>query len=277
MATVGMKDSIDILRTDAPVVELYTHMNKLYLWLEQNSQCFRGQDYSTITVIVTAFEEDADGNLDPDKKIESWSRVYQQYQIVERMEPDGFPPYNIWVQLKNYWYQLHLHFNFQYASPNGAQDFESKANVVTFDNRFTTLTNQESSQFFTGTLLDNLKRRNEMNVWFGTRPSTYQLWDLYASENGTMIKQITNIEGKPPHQVIQVLPAEENYMNLTKYIITHNYVPAIFRENFGDVSPDDQVFTFRLYLNQESYLINFYGNFQFLIDRQPEGRRIDVS
>ncbi len=270
-----VSNSTSILITDAPVLKYYTHMNKLYMFLEMNSECFRGQDYSTITIVVSAYGEDSNGNINKEDPISSWNRVFQQYQINERFTPDGFDPYNIWTQLENYWYEIQLNFNFQYNAEDGSNNYQSKNSNFIFDNRLTTLTNTESSTFFAGYLRDNLQKKNELNIWFGLTPTINILWDLIANANGTMIKQITNVVGEVPNQSVQVLPAEKFYMDLVKYIINHKSTPGIFIENFGIIAPDPDtaVFTFNLYLNNESYLIHFRGNFQFLIDKEvTDGR-----
>ena len=67
--------AIDILKTDAPEATFYTHMNWLYLLLDMNSECFRGQDYSTIEVSLTAYNEDIVGGINIDDAVESWSRT----------------------------------------------------------------------------------------------------------------------------------------------------------------------------------------------------------
>ncbi len=275
MATL-ISTSTSVLKTDAPVLEFYTHMNRLYMFLEQNSECFRGQDYSTITIVVTAYGEDNEGNLNPDDRISSWNRVFQQYQINERFQTDGFPPYNIWTQLENYWYEIQLNFNFQYNSgESGGNSYPSKLSTFTFDNRLTTLTSLESSRFFTGLLRDNLGAQKEFTAWFGITPTTYTQWDMVSNASGTLIKQITDVVGTIPNQEARVLPAEENYLNIIKYIINHERTGNIFVENFGEIAPDPisakAIFTFNLYLNNESYLIHFRGDFQFLINRSLIG------
>ncbi len=278
METVNtIPDSNSILKTDAPVVELYTHMNRLYMFLEQNSQCYRGQDYVSISVVVTAYGEDQDGNLNKDDYLSSWSNVYPQYQINQRQHMEGFPPYNIWAQLSNHWYSLELRFNYQSVSESGANDYESKVSRFEFDNRRTTLSNG-TSVFFTGMLRDNLTREtsrtsehwDEFNVTIGdqTQAPNYKLWDLVATKNATMIKQVRGLD-----PTIQLLPCEDNYLGLIRYILNHEQTGAIFLDNFQDTMQDPDTtgeFTFRLYLNKQSYWIHFKGNFQFLIDKATE-------
>ncbi len=266
-------NSTNILMTDAPLVKLYTHMNRLYLYLAQNDQCYRGQDFVDISVVVVAYGEDKDGNLDRDNLVTSWNRTYPRYQINKNVEVDGFPPYNVWVQLSNHWHAVELHFNFQdKGSEDGSNNYESKTSRFEFDNRLTTLTNTKSSSFFISKLRDNLETTNNFSVWFGETPPAFVKWDLLSKENGSSMRQITEVFGNPPasNQTIQLLPCDIDYLNIVKYIMNHELVPAIIVENVGLISPDDARFTFRLYLNQHHYFINFCGNLQFLIDKTKD-------
>ncbi len=269
MATVN---HIDILKTDAPVAEFYTHMNVLFLLLEQNSECFRGQNYTTLTVVVTSYAEDADGELNPNVALGSWSNTFAQHDINNRISPDGFPPYNIWVDLENYWYRIQLNFNFEYnADGAGTNAFSSKFQTYDFDNRKTTLTNQESSTFFTGLLRDNLQKDNEFSVWFGDPQADYKLWDLVGNINGSMIKQVTNVSGVFPNQIIQLLPTEENYQGMVEYILNHERFHVIFERYYQGSIPEHSVFSFLLYLNGKYYLIHFRGDL-----REIGGSNIEV-
>ncbi len=266
-----INNSTTILLTNAPTARIYTHMNRMYLYLEQNSECYRGQDYDTLAIVVTAYGEDQDGNLDPENALSSWSRVYQQFQINTRIEPDGFPPYNIWVGMHNHWYGVQLQFNFNSQNPDGGNISESKAHTIEIDNRQTTLTSQESSQFFTGTLRDNLQKTREFSVWFDTKPPVYTLWDLLSNDTGTIIKQITSITGSVPNQQFQLLPAEKNYLGIVQYIMEHRFTSSIIDDYFPLGMPEEAQFTFQLYLNQESYLIHFRGKLQFLLPEVTDG------
>ncbi len=266
--------AIDILKTDAPVMQYYTHMNKAYLFLEQNGLCYRGQDFDTITIVATAYGEDEDGNLNYNDALSSWNETYQQYQIVVRQEPEGFDPYNIWVQLSNHWYEIQLHFNFQYnTGEDGSNKYESKTSSFAFDNRLTTLTNQQTSRFFTGQLKDDLQREKEINVWFGVTPSEYIVWDLLANNLGTAIRQVTNVVDNEP----QILAMEESYLGMIRYILNQKELTEVFLNNFGDVAPDPTdpkaIFTFLVYLNGFGYRITFNGDFQFIIDNATEGEQ----
>ncbi len=269
-------NSVDILKTDAPIAKIYTHMNRAYLFLEQNSEHFRGQDYNDMVIVATAYGEDADGNLNPDDTLSSWNRTYPQYQINKRVEEDGFPPYNIWIGLENYWYEIQLSFSFQ----NGMRDtsgntYESKISVYRIDNRKTTLTSQFSSQFFTGTLRDNLQKKNYFNIYFGDTTQVKELNDLVSNPNGTIIKQITDVYGPPSDPQYQLLETETNYLNLVKYIINHKDTPEILYAYFKGQFPDYDIaeFIFKLYLNSQNYFIHFKGNFQFIMDRYSVGTR----
>ena len=267
-------NSMNILQTDAPVVKLYTHMNKLYMFLEQNGQCYRGQDFDSISIIVRGYESLPSG-IDLDKPIHTWSADFKQYQILTRQEMDGFPPYNIWTQLINCRYIIELHFNFLYSTNGaGSNSFASKINRIEFDNRFTTLTNTITSSFMTGKLRDDLEVQtgsNSFTVWFNSNPdlgrinSEAKTNDLVSNNTGTIIKQIQT-DG-----TIDV--AETNYLALIRYILNNSETGNIFLFNFGPGSPgspgspDDETFTFRLYLNKQSYYVTFRGNFKFLIKR----------
>ncbi len=265
-----------ILMTDAPVLELYTHMNIVYLWLKPNSECDRGQDYSTITIVLTPYGEDADGNLDRTKALPSWSKTYKRFQINQVQELDGFPPYNIWAALNNHWYEIQLHFNFQLNSNAiGANDYQSKISTFSFDNRNTTLTNTEASNYFLGLLKDNLGYKDNFNIWFGTKDDwdhwDLQEYDLLARPDGGSMRQINNITGVTPNQTFQLLASNLDYESIVRYIMNNDRTAGIFLKYFGDTAPaatsPEAIFTFCLYLNQRNYYINFRGNLQFMIDR----------
>ncbi len=247
----------NILKTDAPDLNYYTSMNRLYLLLDINNRCNRGQDYSSITVVVTTYAEDQQGNLDPTDVIDSWSRTYQRFQFNHREEPDNLPPYNIFVDLNNHWYEIQLTFNFPGANSN-----ESRTSTFRFDNRITTLYRQEVSGFFLGLLKDNLKKVPEFTVWFKDfailNLDTIE-YDLVSNNTGTLIKQV-----RVDQADIRVLATDKNYMNITKYILNHSRLSDILNIYYDGIIPTDTTFTFKIQVNNIDYFIHFKGNLKFI-------------
>ncbi len=255
-----------LLKTDAPSLEYYMQMNKLYLLLDVNNECYRGQDFSSVTIVVTMYDEDVNGSLDPDAVISTWNRTYARHQIGDRKEPTGFLPYNIVVMIDNHYGDIQLQFTYKSSEDSGGNNYESKISTYPFDNRQTRITGEAMSAFFTGELKDNLQKKNEFNVWFDTLDITdpnsptdqdYILYDLVSNVNGTIIKQITEIN--ETGQKVQILSTEENYNNLVTYLLKHKYFKAILNEYFGSV-PAFGKFTFALFLNRKNYLIHFIGD-----------------
>ncbi len=253
----------NILKSDAPVLEYYVQMNHVYLIIDMNDACYRGQDFSSITVVVTAYNEDAEGNLNPDDVISTFNRTYNRYQIVHAEDPEQFLPYNLFVTLDNHWYDIQLNFNFEPNSDQGGNTFQSKTNTWSLDNRYTKLTGEFMSAFFTGHLKDDLQKNGEFTVWFDTLtpgvPSVidYTVNDLVSNANGTIVKQITEINETTGE--LTVLSAEENYKNIVFYLLRHKYIKTIITKYFGTV-PKYGEFTFQLDLNNNSYLIHFKGD-----------------
>ncbi len=255
----------DILKSDAPSLEYYVQMNKLYLVLGLNDDCYRGQDYTSITVVVTAYEEDANGELNQDGVISTWNKTFIRAQLNYVEDPEQFLPYNIYVSLGNYWYDVQLHFNFLPVDVGG-NTYESKTSTYIFDNRKTNLTGEFMSAFFTGELKDNLERTGEFTVWFDTLDEpiqpNYALYDLVGNANGTIVKQIVEINETSGE--LMVLTAEENYKNLVFYLLRHKYLRLILETYFGTI-PKYGEFTFKLNLNRNSYLINFKGDLRNIL------------
>ncbi len=182
--------TIDLLKTDAPSLEFYTHMNRAFLLLDKNSVCFRGQDYTNIVISCTSYGEDTDGNLDKTKAINTWNESYSRAQLNTRITPDGFLPYNIWVRLENYWYEIQLRFQFDFPREDGGVPYDSKIGVFPFDNRNPTLTGQKSSEFFVSSVRENLQKTNSFTAWFDFTPDTYVLNDILVEKKVTDIMQI---------------------------------------------------------------------------------------
>ncbi len=273
MATIS--NSIDILKTDSPQYEFFAHMNRLYLLIDMNNDCFRGQDFSYMSIAVTSYREDSDGNLDYENPITVWARDFQRYQIVDRFQDEGFPPYNIWTNLTNHWYGVSLSFSFQYNVGSGALPFESKRTEFTFDNRKTILTGQQTSTFFTGHLRDHLQKNKEFNIWFGIDPIIKKEHDIIADKKGTRFRQITwvNPLDNDNFQAQDVLPY---FLHLIKSILVNKRTPDIFLEYFGETAPDPNsqkaIFTFRLKINNSNSWVHFRGDLQFMIDKALQNK-----
>jgi hypothetical protein len=265
MATI---DSVDILKTDKPTYDYFYHLNKLYLLIDMNNDCFRGQDFSYMTVAVTSYEETDTGELDWTKPIHAWVKDFQRYQIVEQFQDDGFPPYNIWTKLTNNWYSVSLTFSFEYNSSEGTIPFESKRATFTFDNRLTTLTGQYYSSFFTGHLRDHLRKNKSFSIWFGITPPEKKINDLIADKKGTRFMQISWIDDNDPDN-FQALITEKYFLQFIISLLKNKEVPLIFKEYFNGVAPnpDDAKFTFKLKINNEIYDIYFRGYLQYMIDK----------
>lgn len=250
--------TLNIMKTDGPVAVIDTHMNRMYLLLEQNNTCNRGQDYSTLTITVSACGEDASGDINPDDILNVREFNYRRDQINIRETPEDFPPYNIWIDLKNHWYQVQLYFRFQYPYEHGGATFASKLTYYNVDNRNTTLTNQGTSAYFVGRLKDNMQKKKEFNVYFGLDPiPNADVGDLVIVNGGTIIRQV-NAEGN-------LYPAEKTYLDMIQFILYQDNLSQILINNFGEILPEYVLFTFSILLNGEEYKIHLKGNLQFLV------------
>ncbi len=266
MATV---DDTDILKTDAPVLEFYTHMNRAFLLLDKNSECFRGQDYSTLTISCTSYNENQDGDIDLNSVIKPWVRTYKRYQINDRFEPEGFPPYNIWIDLSNNWHEIQLYFSF---SPDdelagGSVGWNSKISKYPFDNRNSMLVGQNTSQYMIGSVKENLEKTKDFKVYFDIEPSVYNVGDLLVENNGTIIREIVEVEGESPNQTVRIIPATDNYKDIIMYILYEDRFPRVldqFKNIYGDI-PELVSFRFKVYLNKNTFWIYFSGNFQYVV------------
>jgi hypothetical protein len=258
--------AIDILLSEPPVLEYYTNMNRVFLLLDKNSECFRGQDYDILTISVTAYGETPDGKLDPTNSIENWARMYRRFEINTRYENDGFDPYNIWVDLKNYWYAIELRFRFGYhENEDGSIYYESKTSRYEFDNRFPVMTGQMVSSFYTGNLRDNLEKKNYFNVWVGISPTSPEKYDLITDASGKVTKQIIDVFDRTvPYQVSD---PSKYYLQIFQYVFYHERTPEIVRTYFGDNIPTYAEFKFVLKVNEDIFYINFNGDLSFLANK----------
>ena len=265
---MGTIDSTTILLTDAPVLDYYVHMNRAFLILEQNDQCFHGQDYITITINVVAYGEDSDGNLDRENAISTWTRTYLRFQINSREEPEDFPPYNLWVKLLNYWCEISLTFSFNYDGGGGGNTYVSKRSSFIYDNRKTSLVGQVASRFFSGHLRQHLEKAKEMNVWFDAIPNEYIKNDMIV-QGGSSIKIINDVRGIVPNQEVAIAPAEKQYLDLITYILYHKRTPDILIDEYsqdGETLPSHIEKTFKVCINRREYRINFIGDLRFILE-----------
>ncbi len=244
----------DLLKPEAPILEFYTEMNKLFLLLDINEKC-SDQHYASITVTVIAWNEYG--------VVSTWNRTYPRYQINIRQNPEGHLPYNIWVDLDNYEYTIELYFNYDSDSTGtGGNSYQSKISTINFNNLSPTLTSSYVSSFFVGSVKDNLSKTKEFTMWVDKTDGNYSLNDLVSNTTGTQIRQVTNINGDYPNQQIQVLAANNNYMNIIKYIMNHERFEKVM-ENI--ISGINNQIDFILYLNNMKYNIHFRGNLQQLV------------
>jgi hypothetical protein len=274
-----MINSIDILKTKGPVLDYYTHMNKLYMFLEKNSECFRGQDYATLTVTVTSYGE-KNGKINLEDPRSSWSQTYQQFEINTRYEPEDLAPYNIWVQLENFFYGIELYFNYgSKFEGSGTIPFQSQITKVYFDNRKTTLTGRNIGKYIKGYLKDNLYKEKEFSVWSSIRPiSLIKKNDIVVDNKFKIFQRVDNINGSG----FQVVPADQDYIGLLRFIVEHPDLPQILKTYFGsEIAPPplarESYFTFKIQLgkigssvNDEVYQIHFRGDLQYLIDKEKD-------
>ncbi len=261
MGNIGM----DILKTDAPICKYFMSMNRLYLLLDMNNECYRGQDFTTMTLVITMYNEDSAGELNPDDVVWSWNRTYERHMLTEVKEEVGLP-YNFYIDIDNYWGEIQLNYNYNYDDGTGGNNYSSKMSKYTFDNRQTVLVSQEVTPFFKDRLKDNITKNREVNVWFGSTSanSDYVVNDLISDTRAGMIKQIVNVSGVYPSQSIIVIPAEKNYMGLITYILNHDGFSSVIARYFDSGIPTSSTFTFKLFVNQYWYLLHLRGDLRDL-------------
>jgi len=241
-----------LLKTDGPLVEYYTDMNTLYLILDMNSNCNRGQDFVSFTVVLTAYK-----NEELKESLSSWTRTYARHQLKILETPDDMRPYNIYIDMDNYHYELQIHFNFN----SSGNSYESKKTTIPIDNTITEFASSRISYFFQGVLKDNMRRNKEFTVWVNDFKlgASYHLYDLVSNLTGTIIKQINdNGDG------FIIVPAEINYQHVVRYLLNHKDLNSILMRYFDLVIPDDATFTFKFVLNAVEYRIHLKGNLQEL-------------
>jgi hypothetical protein len=251
------------------------------MFLEKNSECFRGQDYVTMTITVTAYGE-KDNKINLEDPLGSWSETYQQFQINTRFEPEGLAPYNIWVQLENFFYGIELYFNYgsRFTSP-GTIPFQSRITKVYFDNRVTTLTGRNIGKYLKNHLKDNLYKEKEFSVWSSIKPiSLVKKNDIIVDNKFKVFQKINSID--TDNDTFQVIPADHEYIGILKYIINYPDLPQILTTYFGsDIAPPplsrEAVFSFKIQLgeiassvNAEVYYIHLKGDLQYLIDKEKD-------
>jgi len=259
----------------APMAKYFVNMNRLYLLLDINEYCRTEELISSVLITVVAHESDDNGNLDPDQVIISRTYSYPWSQIIHnRVIDSNFDPYNIWVNIKNYWYRVIIQLVYNESSevsPSENYVWYSELLEFKFNNSSPILTGKEVSNYMQGQLKDFLAENKFFTCWLNldTKDSYFrpEINDLIAmTTNPIGVKQVIDIyENELGETEYQLDFVDESFLNIYKFIINQPMLTDLLNEYYDENIPDYGQITFNIILNQNRRDVVFAGDLKILL------------
>ena len=260
--------AVDILIADPPVAKYFSNLNLLFMLLDLNEECGRGNDFSRIAINLVAYGTTPDGTIDFQNKIENSFFSYPRFQINDRFQDEGFEPYNIWLRLKNYWYGIEIFFTYEYhAHEDGANVYPSKYRRYIIDNRIPTLTGHKISSFLKKGVKQNFEERPFYTIWLDEEKQTIinegKVNDIISNKTGSLSKQIVSIDATQNY--IHQKQPDPDFIDLTNYILNSDELGKTIKTYFHGVPTLSSTLPLKIIWNSTTYYVYLRGNLSYLI------------
>ncbi len=191
--------SDDILKENAPKVDVTFHLDKAYLRFNFPSIGSSMEVITKVNYRITEYGSNSDGTIDRENILDSFNSSFSPHRVPTAMNEEDLPLHDAWYDLNASWYE----FQFEYMYyPEGADDgsnvWYSNPSRIVMDNLQPRIFDKAVGKYIIGdlktALIDDPFRN--ITMWYETDAVDARLFDAIKIKDSTMYKQANPKKGE---------------------------------------------------------------------------------
>ncbi len=250
--------AVDILKENAPIVEIDIHLNRAYLYFD-----FPGinSNQASIYLVSIVLYEYGSSDLIEDNIIGTERIEFNpMYTAYVNADPE-LPLYHAYKNLRNSWYKFEISYVYQSASLDGGMLFYSNSAVITLDNSIPVLYKKFLSDSIRGKFRNRLFKNKSISIWYYADDIIPVIGDMVFEGAGVSALSIKDVS---PTGDYYMEPTSEEFKDIYLKITTNELFSSIIETYFKGEVPIQGSIPFRFEYNQETYIIFIHGSIKML-------------
>ena len=255
-----------ILKEPAPKVEILTHLNRSYIYINFPSSNLTKNDIYKIRVYVTEYGKTPDGELDEDNILSELLTEFIPARINYAKNSSGIPNHHLYYDINNSWYIFRFEYMYQpNTTIDGSAIFYSDQSQLIINNNTPIIYEGYISKFITGQIATVIRQTNNifLNYEGDSTPEVNQLIKL-TEPNIFIITELFD------NEEFIILPIESSFLEfllaLFRDELFYNMVLIFYGVETSDDLPEDSELPILFWYNKEQCFFNIKGNIKNLIN-----------